>query len=286
MITYEQLRAAGVGRGAIDARRDRGLLHLLHVGAYRVGPVATSRTRIRAAVLACGAEALASHHAALALYGIRPLPEGPTDVTTVGRHVGPRGVRPHRTSSLAAADRRSLHGIPLTAPARALLEVAAELSTRELANAVEHAQVKRLVSKGELAAVVARAPRRSGVAALRAPADDRAVTRSRAERMLVKLLRAAELPEPVFNAVVLGREVDALWERERVVLELDSYAFHATRAAFERDRRKSGLLQRARYAVLRTTWTELTKHPYALVARVAEALSAGAPSASPARAAP
>lgn len=258
----------------------------MHVGVYRWGPIETPRTRIRAAVIACGARALASHHAALALYGIRPLPEGPIDVTAVGRHVAPRGVRPHTARTLHPAERRELHGIPLTSPARALLDVAPELTRRELADAVERAQVKRLVTKRELAAVIARAPRRPGVAALRPLAEDSAFTRSRAERKLVALLRAAELPEPVFNAVVLGTEVDALWERHRVVLEFDSYAFHSTRAAFERDRRKTALLQRARHAVLRTTWAELTDRSYALVARVAEALSGGAPSASPARAGP
>ena len=72
------------------------------------------------------------------------------------------------------------------------------------------------------------------------------------------------------------------------MLEFDSYGFHATRAAFERDRRKTSDLTRSRHLVLRSTWTELTAQPYALIARVAEALSlsAGAPSASPARAGP
>jgi len=60
---------------------------------------------------------------------------------------------------------------------------------------------------------------------------------------------------------------------ERVVLESDSYEFHATRAAFERDRRRDALLTRAGYLVLRTTWLELTAQPYALVARIAEALA-------------
>jgi very-short-patch-repair endonuclease len=237
-------------------------------------------------VIACGKDALASHRAALALYGIRPLPEGPVDVTTVGRHVAPRGVRPHTTESLAAGERRRLHGIAVTSPARALLEAAPQLTSRELADAVELAQVKRLVRKQELAAVIARAPRRRGVAALRQLVEDPAFTRSRAERKLVALLRAAQLPEPVFNAIVEGEEVDALWQQQRVVLEFDSYGFHATRAAFERDRHRTSKLTRARYLVLRTTWTELTQHSHALVARTAEALSAGAPTASPARAGP
>jgi hypothetical protein len=140
VVTFAQLRALGLGRGAIASRRRRGLLHLLHVGVYRVGPIESLRTRLRAAVLACGDDALASHHAALALYGIRSLVAGPIDVTTVGRHVAPRGVRPHRVRALHPADRRTLRGIPVTSPARALLEVAPELTRQELADAVEVAQ--------------------------------------------------------------------------------------------------------------------------------------------------
>ena len=125
--------------------------------------------------------------------------DGPVDVTTIGRHVAPRGVRPHTTRVLHPADWRRLRGIPVTSPARALLEVAAELTPRELANAVERAQVDRLVTKAQIVAAIERSPRRSGAAALRALAEDPAFTRSRAERKLVALLRAARLPEPVFN---------------------------------------------------------------------------------------
>jgi len=98
-------------------------------------------------------------------------------------------------------------------------------------------------------------------------------TRSAAERILVKLLRAAGLPRPAFNAKTEGYEVDALWRVERVVLEFDSYAFHATRAAFERDRRRDATLTRAGFLVVRTTWRELTEQSHALVARIAEALA-------------
>ncbi|MGH2840109.1 MAG: DUF559 domain-containing protein, partial [Solirubrobacteraceae bacterium] len=68
-------------------------------------------------------------------------------------------------------------------------------------------------------------------------------------------------------------EVDAVWRIERVIIEFDSYAFHATRAAFERDLRRDATHTRAGYLVLRTTWTELTDRPHALVARIAEALA-------------
>jgi very-short-patch-repair endonuclease len=111
------------------------------------------------------------------------------------------------------------------------------------------------------------------VRALRAVLEEPAFTRSRAERRVVALMRAAKLPQPVFNAMVEGFEVDAVWRRERVVLEFDSYGFHATKGAFRRDRRKTAALQRGRYTVLRTTWQELTQESHALVARTAEALA-------------
>ena len=82
---------------------------------------------------------------------------------------------------------------------------------------------------------------------------DPAFTRSRAERLLVRLLGAAWLLEPAFNARVEGCEVDVLWRSERVVLEFDSCEFDATRGAFERDRRRTAALTRENYVVLRTT---------------------------------
>ena len=273
VVTFEQLRALGLGRGAIFHRTTRGVLVPMHVGVFRWGPLQSMWTLVRAAVLACGTDAFASHHALLGLCDVRPLPPGPVDVTVVGRRVRQRGVRCHTTNTLHSCDRRLLRGIPVTSPARALLEVAGELTPRELANAVEQAQIKHLVTKAEIIDAIDRSPRRRGAAALRELAEDAQFTRSRAERKLLALLRAAQLPEPVFNAMVVGWEVDALWERERVVLEFDSYRFHATRAAFERDRRKTSELTRGGCLVLRSTWTELTKQPYVLIARVAEALS-------------
>jgi len=274
LVTWKQLRELGLGRGAIEHRVKRGLLERLHVGVYRWGtPACSPWMSARAAVLACGERTVVSHHAALGLHELRPHPHGPVDVTVVGRRVRRAGIRVHSAAALHRYDTRTLRGILVSSPARALLEVACELSPRDLAQAVEKAQVRRLVRKSEIAAAIARAEGRRGVPALRVLLDEPAFTRSRAERLLVGLLRAARLPEPDFNADLEGFEVDALWRRERVVLEFDSYEFHATRAAFERDRRRTAALTRGHYVVLRTTWRELTHESHALVARTAEALT-------------
>ncbi|MGH2942482.1 MAG: DUF559 domain-containing protein, partial [Solirubrobacteraceae bacterium] len=283
VILREQLHALGLGRGAIAHRCDRGLLGALHPGVYLWGRLTpTLGARARAAVMVSGTGAVVTRVSALALWAVGPPVPGPIDITVVGRRVRTCGIRRHESDFLHRDDIRLLRGIAVTSPARTLVDVASGLATRDLAAAVEQAQIKRLVTKREIAAALGRAGRRAGAPALRALLDEPAFTRSEAERLLAALLRAAGLPQPVFNAYAEGHEVDALWRRQRVVLEFDSYAFHATRAAFERDRRRTAALTRGRYVVLRTTWHELTRQSHALVARTAEALAlatAAAPTA-------
>jgi very-short-patch-repair endonuclease len=283
VILREQLRELGLQRGAIAYRRKRGLLRPLYDGAYLWGQITpTLDARALAAVAASGAGAVVTHLWSLALYGLRAPDDERVDITAAGRRARSHGIRGHESAPLHRLDVRVIRGIPVTAPARSLLDSASELSTRELADVVERAQVKRLVTKREIAATLRRAPRRAGAPVLRALLDEPAFTRSRAERLLVRLLRVAKLPQPEFNATAEGFEVDALWRRQRVVLEFDSYTFHATRAAFERDRAKTAALTRGRHVVLRTTWREMTGESHALIARTAEALalSAGAPPGS------
>jgi very-short-patch-repair endonuclease len=43
---------------------------------------------------------------------------------------------------------------------------------------------------------------------------------------------------PEFNVILDGREVDAFFRDEGVIVELDSWRFHKDRATFERDREK------------------------------------------------
>ena len=273
LVTLRQLLALGLGRGAIQNRVQRGLLHPIHQGVYGWGvPSDAPWTRVRAAALACGDGVIATHHAALALCDVRPLPHGPIDISIVGRRVRRHGIRTHDLTSIERADWRWMRGLAVSTPARALLEVASELGAEELTTAVERAQVKRLVTQRQLEAAIARAARHRGVCPLRELIGE-PFTRSKAERIVVGLVRAARLPVPAYNAMAEGFEVDVLWRRERVVLEFDSYEFHATRAAFERDRRRTAALTRGRYLVLRTTWRELTRESHALVARTSEALA-------------
>ena len=80
---------------------------------------------------------------------------------------------------------------------------------------------------------------------------------------------AARLPRPLTNVRVAGWEVDAYWPRERLIVEVDGYAYHGNRAAFERDRRKDAALTAAGYTVIRVTWRQLKHEPLAVVALLA-----------------
>ena len=59
-----------------------------------------------------------------------------------------------------------------------------------------------------------------------------------------------------------------------LVVEVDSYAFHSSRRAFERDRRKQAELQGLGFEVLRFTWLQITERPEWVVAQIAARLAA------------
>ena len=72
---------------------------------------------------------------------------------------------------------------------------------------------------------------------------------------------------------IAGYEVDLLWRDAKLVVEIDGYAFHSSRRAFERDRRKDRELHALGYRVIRITWRELVEEAEAVVAALAAALS-------------
>ena len=66
-----------------------------------------------------------------------------------------------------------------------------------------------------------------------------------------------------------------MWREQRLVVEVDGYAHHSDRQAFERDRRRDVMLAAHGFRIIRVTWRRIVESPGAVVARVAEALAAG-----------
>ncbi|MGI8595323.1 MAG: endonuclease domain-containing protein [Solirubrobacteraceae bacterium] len=93
-------------------------------------------------------------------------------------------------------------------------------------------------------------------------------------RTSLSLVAKAQLPAPETNVRIGPHEVDALWREHHLVVEIDGFAYHSTRAAFERDRARDAELQARGLRVMRVTWRQLVGESEAVVARAARALAA------------
>ena len=277
-VSLAQLLQAGLGRHRVAHLVRKGWLRRRHYGVYLVGPLETQRTHAMAAVLAYAPTGVLSHHSPAVLWGICPAPFSGIHVTVVshsGVH-GRKGVQAHRCLSLDPADIMGRDGIPVTAPARTLLDLATQVTPRDLARAAEEAQVLRLVTESSLNEQFRRYPKHRGIAAMRkAIKPEPALTRSEAERAFLELIRRARLPQPEVNAKVGRYEVDFYWPEHDLIVEIDGYAFHSSRAAFERDRRRDAELGAQGRRVMRVTWRRLVDESEALVANLALATASG-----------
>jgi very-short-patch-repair endonuclease len=207
------------------------------------------------------------------------LPEAPDEKkidVIVARNRGPRvGIRPHRTSRLDPVDIKEIDGLPITSPARTVLDVSELFSSRGLGDVLEEAFRRKLVSAKELRDVINLYPGRRGARLLAALLDECSesdFTYRGAERKLRALIKAAELPRPRFNLRMHGYQVDVAWLDQRLVIEVDSRRFHSSARQFETDRRKAARLTAAGFTVIRVTWHQLKYEPMAVVARIARTL--------------
>ncbi|MFN8546334.1 MAG: type IV toxin-antitoxin system AbiEi family antitoxin domain-containing protein, partial [Candidatus Binatia bacterium] len=290
VVSRRDLAAAGLRAGAIDRRIASGLLVPLHRGVYAVGHTALRREgRWLAAVLACGPDAVLSHRSAARAAGVRHADPPFVEVTSPrGRGRGRRGLVVHE-GRLTGDDVMLMYGvIPITTLERTLLDVAEVEPPRELERQLDRAVQLRRYDGPAIDATIARAHGRHGIrplaAALARIRPEQGATRSWLERLMLVLAADRRIPPPEANVWVAGREVDLLWPTERLVVELDSHAFHTSPAAFEQDRRRDVELRALGYTVYRFTWRQITREPQWVAGHVARAL-ASAPQPGRARAA-
>lgn len=280
VLCLAQLRELGVSRGAREHWLQSGRLRPLHLGVYALGHAALRREgRWLAAVLACGPHAALSHGSAAALWGIRATTATRIDVTAP-RSRGPlAGIRVHRSRGLAAEDVTTTLGITTTTVARTLLDLATSTSVAGLESALARAYAQRLVDANDITAVVTRANGHHGTGTLRrATLREPRITRSALERRFLNLVRAAGMPEPETNVWITldgGEEwqLDVLWRRRQVIVELDGWATHRTRAAFEGDRARAARLTAAGFRHLRFTHRQIAADHAAVVRILREVLA-------------
>ncbi len=282
-VHLHQLRAAGIKRGAILHRIQTGRLHATLPAVYLVGrPQRDVLGRMMAAALYFRGDGLVTGRPGAQAWRLldttRQLgADAPISVLLVGRNAtAPPGVVAWRTQALARQDVRWRQGIPLTSPARTILDCAREMNELELESVLAVALGQNMVRRAQLKDVMERNSYAKGIGVLRqllAQTEPLHDTRSEYERKLLELLRAADLPLPITNTWVAGQFVDGVWPDLKLVLEFDGWKYHGGRSKFETDRLRDQHLIVAGHQTMRITARQIDQRPHALIARIASAIT-------------
>jgi very-short-patch-repair endonuclease len=282
VVSLHELRGCGLSNDAVDARVEAGRLHRLHMGVYSVGHANPPlEGRFLAAVKACGTSAVLSHRSAAAHLGLLEWDGRLVEVTVPGTAPHDHdGVYAHRSLRMGDADRTVHRGLPVTSPARTLVDLAGCLGHKALRRVVREAQALRLASIPEILDALERAGRRRGSRKLRQIiATGPAPTRTVLEDVVLELILDGGLEHPDVNAPmrVGGRRVvpDFRWPARRLVVEADGGAWHDHKLAREDDAERQALLEAHGERVVRVTWAQAVARPAETLARLR---AAGAPS--------
>lgn len=221
-----------------------------------------------AAVLAClgyhglePGEAFLSHRSAAALWRMLPTNSGVVDVAIIGEtgRERRRGIRIHRPRTLAVEMTTSVNGIPVTDPARTIVDLRRAKSARGGA------------STGE----VRKAMRQAAFLGLPlgpAPPDR---TRSELERAFLNLCRRHHLPRPEMNMKIGPLTVDFLWHSARLIVETDGFRAHGSEIAFKDDKRRDLRLRALGYDVVHLSFDQVKNEDGLVAATLLNLLAAG-----------
>jgi hypothetical protein len=267
VLSLRELRECGLTRKHVSVRVRNGWLHPLFRGVYAVGhPAVPLEGRLLAAVKSLGEGAVLSHFSAAALWGF-------VDWDVARDGIGHRkGLRVHGSTLLDRRDVMRRAGIPVTSPARTLVDLAAVVTDKLLRTAVRRALAKRRVSIRQLVATRRRLGPRRGSARLDRVLATAAATRSELEDVVFDLIVDAGLVRPDINKPLLlaGRRVipDFRWTEQHVVVEADGRTWHDNPIARADDAERQALLEAHGDSVLRVTWKQAVSRPRQTATRI------------------
>jgi very-short-patch-repair endonuclease len=277
LITRAQLLRLGLGGKAIGHRLTTGRLVARHRGVYTLGPgPLTDLARWTAAVWACGEGTALSHPSAAAHARMADEEDpGVVHVSTTRHLRGSRGrdvrIVVHQVRHLDPVDVAWNGHIRVTRVPRIYVDEADRLSYAALRALVDQ---QRRIDPVAIRAAQARSPNRRGAANLtRLLERDEPHSRSVLERRYLALCAAHGIRRPDgLNVRRAGYDVDAVYEAERLVVELDGRAYHERRAQMAADRRRDADLQIAGFRVLRLVWDQFGPGDEVVTARLVRAL--------------
>lgn len=286
LIRADLAAREGVSRDALERRVAAGLLDHIDRDLFRISASDRSwHQRSLAAVWMQGPTALLSRRAAVRLWRLDGIPQGPIEVLTERwtRRQRRPDVKVHETKQLLAIDRAEVEGIPCTSVVRTLLDCAGVLHAFRAGQLLEDALRKRMCTAADVADRFVRFARRGrrGTRTMRALLEERVgrdvPTMSEFERRFLDVIRPSGLPVPQLQHGVPLDEatvhLDFAWPDAMLGAECDGLYDHATSFRLRWDDDRQNELQLRGWLILRFTWTTLTRSPEVVVRQLREALS-------------
>ncbi|GAA4793840.1 type IV toxin-antitoxin system AbiEi family antitoxin domain-containing protein [Actinomycetospora chlora] len=281
-VSLEQAAAVGLSRQAVARRVAARAWFPAGPRVYQVAEhEATPRSRAVGALLSLGPEATLVGTSAAWWWRLwDTAPARPQVAVPPDRRPRPRDEVDVARRRIEPDDRTRVDGLSVTTRSLSVLDAAADLGVDDGARLADRALLREAVTLERLRTAHRRYSGRRGApvgAELIALAEGGA--RSWAERELHRRLRAASLGGWTANTEVVlpgyGRAVgDVVFAAEKVIVEVDGWAYHRDLRAFLRDGPRQSALAAAGWVVLRTHWYELRERPDAFLARLVATLRA------------
>jgi hypothetical protein len=263
-MRYDQLRELGVPDITIRRWRTDRYLHRVLPRVYAVGnPGGPIESDLAAALLYAGPGAMLSHGTAVWWLDLLKYPPPEIHVSTPRRVRCRDNVVVHRERHIPRIEHR---GLPVTTPSQAILDFAAtaphDLLRLVLANADYHDrldvhELQRITGRGVDGTVALND-------ALRIHLPQLALTRSDVEILLLTFCETQHVPIPDINKYLYGFLVDAVWRKQRVVVEVDGWRGHRTPAQLYENHRRDLVLRQKGFVVLRYAKRQFIETPAAV----------------------
>lgn len=284
VVSLDEALSLGLSSHQVAQRLKTGRLHRTHRKVYAVGhPELTRRGRWRAALLATGPGSLLFGPSAAAARGLSVREGSRVEVCLPcdGRRDHP-GIVVH-SARLEPQDRTAVNDLALTSTPRLLLDLAATQPLKAMHRIVAEAAHFGLVDAGALEDLIERSAGHRGIRHLRIATEGyrgEDGTDSVPENALLNLIRRCGLPEPAVNAPMGNYRVDFCWPAAGLIVEVDGFAAHRSRDAFERDRARRTKLTATGHEVLTFTPRQIDQNPDWVIAVMRQALARRLPASA------
>ena len=243
VITRSQLLTLGATDRAIKHRLRSGRLFPLFTGVYSVGRPDPGRLGwLMAATLAGGPGAVLSHWSAAGLWGFASPPLLPIEVSVPGSGGARRRkslvIHRRRLGFLEGPRVRRRDGIPLSAPAETVIDLASRLAPPALDRMISEADKLSLLTPATLRAAAVGPGRRRGSGIVRRALDrhEFRLSDSDLERYFLPLARKAGVGTPLTRQRINGHRVDFWFPDLGLVIETDGLTYHRTPIQQRKDR--------------------------------------------------